>query len=389
MTEKELVGGQALDLVGYYLSATAAGLIVASLGPTLGDLAANTESSPDPISNLFIARTLGYLAGAFLFGRLHDRLPGHPLIIAAAFVATVALALAPLAGSLRLLLGVVLVLGLALAGLQIGANTLLLWQYGERAAPYVNGLHFCFGLGASAAPLVFALMGSITVTYWTLALLVLPAAVWLLTRPSPPAPAPAQAGGPLTRAQLSLAALGFIFLLLYVGGETGFGNWIYSYSVALRLTDKISAAYLNAAFWGMLTLGRLLSIPLSARLRPSMVLALDLAGSLLGAGLVLLANGPVMVWAGTLLLGLAMASIFPTLLAFAGQQTTLTARLTSLFFVGSSLGAMLLPRLIGALYDPLGPRVALVVILAAVLGQVGVYLALLARNKPERVSANG
>jgi FHS family Na+ dependent glucose MFS transporter 1 len=378
-----------LNLVGYYLSAAAVGLIIASFGPTLGDLAANTGASYDAISNLFIARTLGYLAGAFLFGRLHDRLPGHPLIVAAAFAAAVALALAPLAGSLWLLLGLILLLGLALAGLQIGSNTLLLWQYGERAGPYVNGLHFCFGLGAFAAPLVFALMGTLAATYWTLALLVLPAAVWLLTRPSPPVPTSAQANGLLPRAQLWLAALGFVFLLLYVGGETGFGNWIYSYSVALRLTDKISAAYLNAAFWGMLTLGRLLSIPLSARLRPHTLLALDLAGSALGASLVLLANGPVMVWAGTLLLGLAMASIFPTLLAFAGQQTTLTARLTGLFFIGSSLGAMLLPWLIGALYDPLGPRVALVIVLIAVLGQVGVYLALLARSKPVRLSVNG
>ncbi|MCS6909785.1 MAG: MFS transporter [Anaerolineales bacterium] len=379
MTENEAVRGRALDFAGYCLSA-AAGLIFGSLEPTQGDLAANAGASLDAVSNLLIAHTLGYLAGAFLFGRLYDHLPGHRLIVAAALVAAVALALAPLAGSLWLLLSLILTLGLALAGMQIGAYTLPLWQYGVRAAPYLNGLHFCFGLGVFAAPPVLAVMGSVTATYWALALFVLLAALWLLTRPSPPMPAPAQAGGPLTCAQLWLAVLGFVFLLLYVGGETGFGNWIYSYSVALRLTDKISAAYLNTAFLGMLALGRLLSIPLSARLRLSTALALDLAGSVLGAGLVLLANGPVMVWAGTLLLGLAMASIFPMMLAFAAQQTTPTARLTSLFFMGSSLGAMLLPRLIGALYDPLGPRVALVVILTVVMGQVGVYLALRAKR---------
>lgn len=352
------------------------GLVAGSLEPTQGDLAANAGASFDAISNLLIAYMLGYLAGASLFGHLYDHLPGHRLIVAAAFVAAVALALAPLAGSLWPLVSLLLILGLVLAGMQIGAYTLALWQYSVRAGPYVNGLHFCFGLGVFAAPPVLAMMGSVTATYWALALFVLPAALWLLTRPSPPVPAPAQAGSPLTRAQLRLAVLGFVFLLLYVGGETGFSNWIYSYSVALRLTDKISAAYLNAAFLGMLALGRLLSIPLSARLRPGTVLALDLAGSVLGAGLVLLANGPVMVWAGTLLLGLAMASIFPMVLAFAAQQTVLTARLTGLFFMGGSLGAILLPRLIGALHDPLGPRVAPVVILAAVLGQVGAYLAL-------------
>jgi fucose permease len=126
----------------------------------------------------------------------------------------------------------------------------------------------------------------------------------------------------------------------------------------------------------MLTVGRLLSIPLATRLRPRTVLALDLAGSALGAGLVLFANGPVMVWAGTLLTGLSMASVFPTLLNFAGRRVTLTARITGLFFVGGSLGAMLLPRLTGFLFEPVGPRVALVVVLSAVMGQALVYLVL-------------
>jgi len=376
--------GRTLNLVGYYLALAAVGLVTGSLGPTLGDLAANTGVSFDGISNLFIARSLGFLTGSLLFGRLHDRWPGHPLIVVAVLSAAVTLATAPLISSLWLLIGLMVVMGMAEAGLEVGLNALLIWQYGERAGPYLNGLHFCFGVGAFTAPLVMALTGSLTGTYWTLAVLILPAALWLLTRPSPPLPKPVRADGPQPRAQVWLVALCFVFFLLYVGGEMGFENWIYSYAVALRLTDKVTAAYLNSAFWGMLTAGRLLSIPLAARLRPRVVLALDLAGSLLGAGLVLLANGPVMVWAGTLLTGLSMASIFPTLLAFAGRRVTLTARLTGLFFVGGSLGGMLLPRLIGALFDPLGPRVALVVVLAAVVVQVGVYLALLAKSTPDQ-----
>jgi FHS family Na+ dependent glucose MFS transporter 1 len=377
MIEAVAVRGRTLNLIGYYLAMLAVGLVAASLGPTLGNLAAQTNSDVNAISNLFIARPLGYLLGSFLFGRLHDRWPGHSLIVAASLSVAAALAVAPLLSSLWLLLALMVVLGVAEAGLEVGPNALLMWQYGEKSGPYLNGLHFCFGLGAFVAPLVVALNGgALTATYWTLAVLALPPALWLVTRPSPPLPAPVPASAERPGANVWLLALCFLFFLLYVGGEVGFGNWIYSYAVALGLTNKVTAAYLNSAFWGMLTVGRLLSIPLATRLRPRTVLALDLAGSALGAGLVLFANGPVMVWAGTLLTGLSMASVFPTLLNFAGRRVTLTARITGLFFVGGSLGAMLLPRLTGFLFEPVGPRVALVVVLSAVMGQALVYLVL-------------
>ena len=60
----------------------------------------------------------------------------------------------------------------------------------------MNALHFFFGVGAVLAPIVIAglvaFSGSITWAYWTLALLALPAALWLLPWPSPTAPAVAE-----------------------------------------------------------------------------------------------------------------------------------------------------------------------------------------------------
>ena len=54
-----------------------------------------------------------------------------------------------------------------------GANTLLIWTHGAKVGPYMNGLHFCFGLGAcglpSSWPKVIGGAGGCRWAYWTLA----------------------------------------------------------------------------------------------------------------------------------------------------------------------------------------------------------------------------
>jgi len=53
-------------------------------------------------------------------------------------------------------------------------------------------------------------------------------------------------------------------------------------------------------------------------------------------------------------LGLATATIFPTLMAFAEARMTMTGRITGLFFLGSGLGMMVLPMLLGQIFEYLG-----------------------------------
>ncbi len=65
---------------GYYAAFVALGLIGALLGPTLTSLAQHTRVGLDQISILFTGRSLGYLVGSLLGGRLYDRRPGNPLM---------------------------------------------------------------------------------------------------------------------------------------------------------------------------------------------------------------------------------------------------------------------------------------------------------------------
>ena len=76
--------------------------------------------------------------------------------------------------------------------------------------------------------------------------------------------------------------------VLYVGGEAGYGAWIYTYAFTLNFGTEVTAAYLTSAFWGSFTLGRLFGIWVSTRLRPMPILLLDFAGCILSVGVILL-----------------------------------------------------------------------------------------------------
>lgn len=353
--------------VGYYAAFIALGSVSASLGPTLPGLAANTRSHLSQISLLFAARSSGYLAGSLLGGRLYDRIRGHPVMSGSLLLMAAMMGAAPLLTQLGLLAGAIFVLGMAEGALDVGGNTLLVWVHQEKVGPFMNGLHFFFGVGAFLSPLIVAWAmpenGAIDRAYWTLALLQLPAALCLLRLPSPSGHT---ASGAASSERLNgrLVALIVLFFFLYTGAEVAFGGWIYSYAIGLRLSSHAVAAYLTSAFWGALTIGRLLAMPVALRLSPRSVLVADCVGCLGSLALLLLGSHSLVVtFVGTCGAGLSMASIFPAALSLAQGRMRITGQVTGWFFVGASGGGMMLPWLIGQFFEAVGPRATMVILL--------------------------
>jgi FHS family Na+ dependent glucose MFS transporter 1 len=62
----------------------------------------------------------------------------------------------PTLSLLSLLIVVLLVLGMAEGLLDVGGNTLLVWVHQPNVGPYMNALHFFFGLGAFFSPIIVA-----------------------------------------------------------------------------------------------------------------------------------------------------------------------------------------------------------------------------------------
>ncbi|MBK8932753.1 MAG: MFS transporter [Chloroflexi bacterium] len=378
-----------LKTIGYYAGFLCIGLAASVIGPTLPGLAENTNTQLGQISILFSARSVGFLIGALAGGRIYDRLPDHPVLAAGLLGMALTIALTPTISLLWLLVLVVLLLGISESMLDVGTNTMLPWLHHNNVAPYMNGLHFFFGLGALLSPIVVAQAilrsGDMTYAYWLLALIMLPAAVWILPQRSP-RPAVKTAVTREAPPNYLLVSLITLFFFLYVGAETSFGGWIYTYAVRTNLATITMAAYLTSIFWGSLTVGRLLSVPLANRLRPRKILALGIVGSLLSVGVLLLFPAAAWaMWLGTIGLGFSMAPIFPTTLAMAERNMPVTGKTTGWFFAGASLGGMTLPWLVGQLFDITGPYLAMAAIGVGVLGTAvvfGVLLAVLRRQPP-------
>ncbi len=143
-----------LPTLGYYGAILALGLAMAVLGPTLLGLASQTQSDTGAISVVFVANAVGYMLGSLLGGSGYDRRAGHRLLAAAILLMAGMLALTPWMVHLWSLGAVLLVLGVTEGIVDVGSNTLLVWVHRDRVAPWMNGLHFCFGVGSVLAPLI-------------------------------------------------------------------------------------------------------------------------------------------------------------------------------------------------------------------------------------------
>jgi fucose permease len=298
----------------------------------------------------------------------------------ALFALLAMLALVPLIPSLWLLILVILLIGFTSAILDVGGNILLMWIHGSRVGPFMSGLHFCFGLGALISPLIVAQVlrmgGQVQWTYWIIALLIVSPALVILRKRSPEIPAHSEDGKSAGDAVFVLLMAFFFFL--HVGAEISFGGWIFTYAVKMDLADRAVAAYLTSLFWGSLTLGRLLGVPIAALANPRVILIGDLSGCLIGVGILLfLSQSQAALWGGTALLGLSIASIFPTSFTFAERHLPMSGKITSWFLIGASLGGMFLPWFIGQLFERIGPRVTMGILLIDVFAGLAVVLVLL------------
>jgi len=357
-----------LITAAYYVAFITLGLVIGAVGPVLPTLAQHTGVALDAISLIFITNSLGYMAGTWLGGRAYDRLPGHKLMAAALVLASVMLIFLPGASVLWLLALVMALLGFFEGCVDVGGNTLLLWLHGSKVGPFMNGLHFFFGVGAFVAPILVAqitrLSGDIHWVFWSFAIVNLPIAFWIWRLPSPAVrPEGIGVGQPKVQASPLILGLLVAFFLLYVGLEAGYANWIYTYAISLGLADAAGAAYLTSAFWGAFTLFRLVGVGISTRVPSQSILISNFVGATVGLGLVMLAPGSqTALWAGTFILGASLASIIPTILTLAEQRLHLTGSITGWCFFGGGIGHMLLPWLIGQAFVTLGPASMMVLL---------------------------
>lgn len=360
--------------IGYFAAYFMLGAIIASLGPTLPGLTENVGVTVATMGMVFSTRSFGYLSGALLGGTFFDRFKGHLILGFFAIVSAIALAWVPIVSVFALLAALMFVIGLTQGGTDVGCNTQLAWVHKGKVGPQINAMFFVAGLGSFAIPLLLGKL-SLAWGYSLLALALIPVAVWLLTTPSP------HIGNPLHENEITLPTrpvLIVLFMLLafiYTGAEVSYGGWIFTYFNASNLGNDSAAYQINSLFYLAITLGRLISIPLAARVKSQwMIWGYLGCAAFCIALMTIFPAQPWNIWTGTVGLGLSTAAIFPTTFTYVKTRTHLSGQQTGLVWASGSFGAMLLPWLIGQGIDVQGPASMMVILLISWMLALGLFL---------------
>lgn len=350
-----------LAVGGYFAAFVGLGLIAASVGPTLPSLAANLSVGLAQIGVLLFARSFGEMVGCLCSGPIIDRGRGREVLALSVLISVGCLAVVPFSHSLYPLAGIFLVLGGAQGAIHTGSNTLLVWRYPDRAHSLLSTLHFSFGAGMVAAPILVAWFLPIRADglfiYWFLAITLVPVAFILAVSGKTVAPQTQETVQQRSSSRIALL-WAIVLFFLYVGTEINMGAWLYTYAIRAAQYSPTTAAYLVAAFWGAFMVGRLLSIFVSALLNPlQYVCGGLLAGVLSTVGITVFSSqGGPYLWISVAALGLSMAAVFPQAFAFISEILGMSGRKTASLLIAGSCGGMLLPWLTGRLLESLSSQ---------------------------------
>lgn len=358
--------------MAYFGAFTAMGLLSASIGPTLPWFAESTGSNLSDISFLLPARSVGFLVASSQLSKLYDRYPGHPIIASVLLVIVVLISLIPFLPSVWLLTLVIFLMGTSQGLLAVGSNTLILWVNHSKTGAYTTGLHIFFGIGASISPVLvawaFGITGEALYVYWLFALLFIPLSIYTFRQPSPTYKSSKKNVSDDEKGNKLILILLLFLVFFYLGAEANTSSWLYSYTIVMFKGTETTAAYLNSAFWICLTIGRFIAIPLALKIAPRFIIGYGLFVSFISASLIFLFPSSIIIlWIGTIGLGLFLAPIFPVGFALAERRMHMTAKITGYIFTAASLGAIIMPFVVGQLFEPVGAHITFVFIIGSIV----------------------
>ncbi|KAG8198244.1 hypothetical protein JTE90_021501 [Oedothorax gibbosus] len=398
------------------------GMCVAFLGPTLLDLGCKTNTVFATMSWVFFSQSLFVLLGSACGGILVQRISHYILLVVSILMMCLTMAIIPFCQALWVLTFVLAIMGFFMGTTDTVANVSMIRIYGKDVSPFLQALHFFYGLGAFISPMIaqpFLLnedcspfidnsttpvhildmnetlpaktlaeaqrMTHIDNVFWIMSALMVPVAVLSLTllgkdvylrligkgdvnQNKQDAAVAAAADekydtSPVSRGQtIVITILCASLMFLYDGLQAIYGGYLYSYAVKGPVNlKKTNAAYLNALFWGSFTTGRLVSIALATRFAPAFMLGCNIVGCTLGMLFMLaFSNSKAVLIMGTMIIGLFMSSVFPTALSLTEEYIKVTPSITTFLVFGAALGEMFMPVILGHEFDRTGPITFLV-----------------------------
>ena len=338
-------------------------------GASLLRLAQNTHVSLTVIGEIFVPSALGYMIGALIAGQLTRKINSRFLLAIGLGLLGSGSLIVALTSSFSTLIGGQLIRGLGFGFIDISLNMLASLAFGEVLSEKLNTIHGMYGLGALIGPTLLALCLELTHNFYLAFYLGSALALFTLLLALPQR-TPMPKSFSASKQQLSqrsatwkVITSGMLWLLmaqtcLYSAAELGFGSWIVTVvSKSAGLTLVMAAPVATAYYAGMM-LGRMSGAQILRHgwLSQSRLLYLALIMGGLTGLLVAIAPGQLLiVYPASVLIGFWFGPVYPCLMAtmsrrFTGQVGTAS----SMMMIGSGMGTMFIPVMMGALIPILG-----------------------------------
>jgi|ERR1041384_48497 fucose permease len=312
----------------------------------------------DALGSLLVMFTLGYLVSSFSSGRLLSLMSVGKLLAMSCLATAMSMLGYALASAWWVMVTFAALAGLGAGAVDAGLNTFAAMRFSARM---VNWLHACYGIGAATGPMIMTSVltmhrpwqrGYVIVGIGQLAL----ALCFLVTRQWWPgvlaastSPATVTRASNISTLKLPAVWLSVGVFFVYTGIEAAAGAWAFTLFTEARGVSVITAGWWVSAYWGALTVGRLLSGMVLGFVSVHRLLRLCFAGIASGAILVWLSGASGLAVAGLVLMGLASAPVFPSLIASTPRRLGSVHATNAVGFQVSAavLGQSLLPALIG------------------------------------------
>nr|XP_012419570.1 PREDICTED: major facilitator superfamily domain-containing protein 4 isoform X3 [Odobenus rosmarus divergens] len=347
------------------------GLCIAFLGPTLLDLRCQTHSSLPQISWVFFSQQLCLLLGSAL-GGVFKRTLAQSLwaLFTCSLAISLVFAVIPLCRDVKVLASVMALAGLAMGCIDTVANMQLVRIYQKDSAIFLQ-------LPVPMAVL-FLLSKERLLACCPQRRPLLLSADELALETQPPEKEDASSlppkfqphpghedlfsccqrrnfkGAPYSFFAIHITAALVLFMTDGMTGE--YSAFVYSYAVEkpLSVGHKV-AGYLPSLFWGFITLGRLISIPISSKVKPATMVFINVVGVVMTFLVLLVFSYNVaFLFVGTASLGLFLSSTFPSMLAYTEDILQYKGCATTVLVTGAGIGEMVLQMLVGSIFQAQG-----------------------------------
>ena len=348
-----------------YIAFIALGLPDGVLGVAWPSIRASFGMPLDALGVLLTAAVAGYLVASFASGVLVGWL-GVGWLLAGSCALTggslIGYTLVP-DGWMLVLLAVAA--GAGAGAIDAGLNAYAASHFSERVMQW---LHASYGVGVTLGPMIMTLSLSAwhswRIGYGVVAgFQVLLAAGFMLSLPlwQPPKSPPDSNAKSLTlmdyqtplreTLRQSRVWASALLFLLYTGAELTLGLWAYTLLTEARGLTPTTAGLVTGSYWAAFTVGRLVAGVYTQRIGSYVLVRGSLWAA--GCGSVLLAWNPAQTSnvMAVVLIGLAVAPIFPALVSSTRQRVGVrfATQAIGIQMAAASLGAALIPAVVGIL----------------------------------------